>query len=129
MPQFPTARAFMSYVGLVPSESSSGESVCRGGITRAGNAHVRRLLVEAAWHHERPLSPASEARAAASAPTAAAAEACARCNRRLHARFLALRERRKPGGVIAAAVARELAGFVWAVGAAAQAAAAQGSPA
>lgn len=127
--RFPTARAFMSYVGLVPSESSSGESVCRGGITRAGNAHVRRLLVEAAWHHERPLSPASEARAAASAPTAAAAEACARCNRRLHARFLALRERRKPGGVIAAAVARELAGFVWAVGAAAQAAAAQGSPA
>ena len=85
---------------------------------------MRRLLVEAAWHHERPLSPASEAAAAASAPTAAAAEACARCNRRLHERFLALRARRKPGGVVAAAVARELAGFVWAVGAAAQ-----GSPA
>ena len=63
-------------------------------------------------------------RLAITAPTAAAAEACARCNRRLHERFLALRARRKPGGVVAAAVARELAGFVWAEGAAAQ-----GSPA
>lgn len=61
--RFPTARAFMSFVGLVPSESSSGGSVSRGAITRAGNAHVRRPLVEAAWHHERPLAAASEARA------------------------------------------------------------------
>ena len=56
--RFRSARAFMSFVGLVPSESSSGESVSRGAITRAGNAHVRRLLVEAAWHHEPPLRSA-----------------------------------------------------------------------
>ncbi|WP_165443486.1 transposase [Olsenella sp. Marseille-P4559] len=52
--RFRSARALMSLVGLVPPESSSGESASRGGITRAGNPHVRRLLVEAAWRHERP---------------------------------------------------------------------------
>ena len=112
----------------MPSESSSGESVSRGAITRAGNAHVRRLLVEAAWHHEPPLRPALAERMAAQAPTAALASSCARCNERLARRFSALRARGKHGSVCAAAVARELAGFVWAIGAEAQALAAQGSP-
>ena len=58
--RFPTARAFMSYLGLAPSESSSGESVSRGKITRTGNGHVRTLLVESAWHHARRLGPMSE---------------------------------------------------------------------
>lgn len=119
--RFRDARSLMSYVGLVPSESSSGESVSRGAITRAGNAHARRLLVEAAWHHERPLSPASEARWRDAAPTASIAGACGRCNERLHARFARLRGRGKPGCVCATAVARELAGFVWAIGSEAQA--------
>lgn len=127
--RFRSARAFMSFVGLVPSESSSGETTSRGGVTKAGNAHVRRLLVEAAWHHERPLAPGPRARSrASSAPTPSLEGACDRCNRRLHARFLDLRARRKHGCVIAAAVARELAGFVWAIGSEAQAVAAQGSP-
>ena len=119
--RFRDARSLMSYVGLVPSESSSGESVSRGAITRAGNAHARRLLVEAAWHHRRPLSPASEARVRAPAPTASLAGACARCNERLHARFGRLEGRGKPGCVCATAVARELAGFVWAIGSEARA--------
>ena len=127
--RFRSARAFMSFVGLVPSESSSGESVSRGAITRAGNAHVRRLLVEAAWHHERPLRTALAQRKAAQAPTAGLAEACAKCNERLNRRFAALRARGKHGAVCAAAVARELAGFAWAIGSEAQALAAQGSPA
>lgn len=127
--RFRSARAFMSFVGLVPSESSSGESVSRGAITRAGNAHVRRLLVEAAWHHEPPLRPALAERMAAQAPTAALASSCAGCNERLNRRFSALRARGKHGSVCAAAVARELAGFVWAIGSEAQALAAQGSPA
>ena len=87
--RFPDARSFMSYVGLVPSESSSGASVSRGGITRTGNGHARRLLVEAAWHHARaytPLSPTDLA-AAAGMP-AAVAEAAARANRRLHERWV-----------------------------------------
>ncbi|WP_436231972.1 transposase [Enorma phocaeensis] len=56
-PRFPSAPAFMSYLGLVPSEDSSGGKVERGGITRTGNRHVRTLLVEPAWHHARRWSP------------------------------------------------------------------------
>jgi transposase len=106
----------MSYVGLVPSESSSGESTSRGRITKTGNAHVRRLLVEAAWHHARPLSPASETDAASSAGLPAeAAGIASRANRRLHRRYLDLRARGKGANVTNVAVARELVGFCWAL--------------
>ena len=114
--RFPDARSFMSYVGLVPSESSSGETVSRGGITRTGNGHARTLLVESAWHHARrytPMSPTAIAEAAG--VPAAVAEAAARANRRLHERCAHLRSRGKPANVVNAAVARELAGFVWAL--------------
>ena len=114
--RFPDARSFMSFVGLVPSESSSGESVSRGRITRTGNIHVRTLLVEAAWQHARPLRPTSAAAMddAAGVP-ADVAEAAARANRRLHSRAAHLRGRGKPASVVNAAIARELAGFVWAL--------------
>ena len=82
--RFPTARSFMSYLGLVPSESSSGESVSRGPITRAGNAHVRTLLVESAWHHARAYRPGSaSALAAARDVPAPVAEAAARIQARV----------------------------------------------
>ena len=123
--RFPDARSFMSYVGRVPAESASGESVRRGGVTRAGNAHVRRLLVEAAWHHARPISPAADGTAGAHAPTASLDAAAARCNERRHRRYLDL-SARKPPCVAAAAVARELAGFVWAIGGEARALGAPG---
>ena len=114
--RFPDARSFMSFVGLVPSESSSGESVSRGGITRAGNIHVRTLLVEAAWQHARPLRPMSAAAMGDAAGVPAdVAEAAARANRRLHSRAAHLRGRGKPASVVNAAIARELAGFVWAL--------------
>lgn len=114
--RFPNARSFMSYVGLVPSESSSGETVSRGGITRTGNGHVRRLLVESAWCHARRYAPMSPtAMADAAGVPAAVAEAAARANRRLHERSEHLRSRGKPANVVNAAVARELAGFVWAL--------------
>lgn len=114
--RFPDARSFMSYVGLVPSESSSGETASRGKITRTGNAHVRTLLVEAAWHHARPLRTMSEAAMGdAAAVPADVAEAAARANRRLHDRYAHLRGRGKPAGVVNTAIARELAGFVWAL--------------
>ena len=114
--RFPDARSFMSYVGLVPSESSSGEAVSRGKITRTGNGHARTLLVEAAWHHARryaPMSPTAVADAAGG--SAAVAEAASRANRRLHERCAHLRSRGKPASVANVAVARELAGFVWAL--------------
>lgn len=114
--RFPTARSFMSYVGLVPSESSSGETVSRGKITRAGNAHVRTLLVEAAWQQARPLRALSPtAMSDAGAVPAGVAEAAARANRRLHDRCAHLRGRGKPACVVNTAIARELAGFVWAL--------------
>lgn len=114
--RFPDAPSFMSYVGLVPSESSSGESVSRGKITRTGNGHARTLLVESAWHHARrytPMSPTAIADAAG--VPAAVAGAAARANRRLHERCEHLRSRGKPANVVNAAIARELAGFVWAL--------------
>ena len=118
--RFPTARAFMSYLGLVPSESSSGESVSRGKITRTGNGHVRTLLVESAWHHARRLGPMSATSLAdARGVPAAVAEAAERANRRLASRSAHLRGRGRPANVVNTAVARELAGFVWAIATAA----------
>lgn len=114
--RFATPRALMSYVGLVPSESSSGESTSRGRITKTGNSHVRRLLVEAAWHHARPLPPLSEADLASSRGLGAeAAGIASRANRRLHRRYLDLRARKKGANVTNVAVARELVGFCWAL--------------
>ena len=114
--RFPDARSFMSFVGLVPSEPSGGESVSRGSITRTGNIHVRTLLVEAAWQHARPLRPMSAAAMGDAAGVPAdVAEAAARANRRLHSRAAHLRGRGKPASVVNAAIARELAGFVWAL--------------
>ena len=118
--RFPTARAFMSYLGLVPSESSSGESASRGKITRTGNGHVRTLLVESAWHHARRLGPMSATSLAdARGVPVAVAEAAERANRRLASRSAHLRGRGRPANVVNTAVARELAGFVWAIATAA----------
>ena len=118
--RFPTARAFMSYLGLVPSESSSGESASRGKITRTGNGHVRTLLVESAWHHARRPGPMSATSLAdARGVPVAVAEAAERANRRLASRSAHLRGRGRPANVVNTAVARELAGFVWAIATAA----------
>ena len=114
--RFPDARSFMSYLGLVPSESSSGETVSRGGITRTGNVHVRTLLVESAWHHARRCSPTSATAYSDTAYVGPLVAAGAReANRRLHARYAHLKGRGKPANVVNTAVARELAGFVWAL--------------
>ena len=114
--RFPDARSFMSFVGLVPSEPSGGESVSRGRITRMGSIHVRTLLVEAAWQHARPLRPMSMAAMGDAAGVPAdVAEAATRESRRLHSRCVHLRGRGKPASVVNAAIARELAGFVWAL--------------
>lgn len=114
--RFPSAPAFMSYLGLVPSEDSSGERVSRGPITRTGNGHVRTLLVEAAWHHARrwsPLSPTEIAKRSGIGPEAA--RIAAEANRRLHSKAERLRARKVKPNKANVAVARELAGFVWAL--------------
>ena len=114
--RFPDARSFMSFVGLVPSEDSSGETVSRGKITRTGNGHARTLLVESAWCHARRYTPLSATAVAdATGQPARIAEMAEKANRRLHDRSRALRSRGKPANVANVAVARELAGFVWAI--------------
>ncbi len=112
--RFPSPRALMAYVGLVPSEHSSGEQHHRGRITRAGNALVRRLLVETAWHYRRgPAVGKALARRRSGQPTRILAIAD-KAHQRLCRRFRILRARQKLPAKIVVAVARELSGFVWA---------------
>jgi transposase len=113
--RFATASELMAFVGLVPSEHSSGGSRRQGRITRTGNSHVRRILIEAAWHYRRlpRMSKAIRQRNdLVSAPVRAIAW---KAQQRLHKRLRRLLEHGKPAGKAAVAVARELAGFVWAI--------------
>jgi transposase len=103
------------FLGLTPSENSTGERRQLGSITKTGNTHARRLLVEAAWHQRRPLreSATLTQRRQAQPP---AVRACAdQSARRLHRRWHRLEQRGKRRTVVAIAVARELAGHCWAL--------------
>lgn len=111
--RFESARGLMAFLGLVPSEYSSGESEQRGAITKAGNSHARRLLIEAAWHYRHRPSVASLKRRRQGQPARVVALAD-KAMQRLHRRFNRLLAKGKPKPKVAVAVARELAGFVWA---------------
>ena len=113
--RFASAPAFMAYLGLVPGEDSSGEKHRRGRITRTGNALVRRLLVETAWHYQhRPSVGVALKRRRTGQPARVIAIAD-KAQHRLCRRFRKLAAEHKPPAKIAVAIARELAGFVWAV--------------
>ena len=113
--RFRSARHLMSYVGLVPSEQSSGERERRGSITKAGNRHVRRLLVEAAWHHRhRPALSAPLRRRREGQPARVLAIAD-RAQERLSARYRRMTARGINTPKTIVAVARELTGYLWAV--------------
>ena len=105
----------MAYLGLVPSEHSSGNSVRRGSITKTGNAHARRLLTEAAWSYRFPAAhePAA-ARAQPALPEPVRNHAW-KAQLRLCGRFARLSSRGVQVNKVCVAVARELAGFVWAI--------------
>ncbi len=109
-----TGASIGAYLGLVPTESSSGAQRSQGSITKTGNTHARRLLVEAAWHHQRPLRAPGKVLAArrAGLPPAVRARGEA-ADRRLHHRWVSMQARKKRSTVIAVAVARELAGWCW----------------
>lgn len=113
--RFERATGFMSYTGLTGSEHSSGGRVCRGGITKAGNAHVRRILVESAWsyRHRNVVSRALAGRREGC--PASVVQLARRAQDRLHRRYHRMLSRNKPAPVTVVAVARELAGFVWAM--------------
>src|SRR6266542_311611 len=112
--RFHSPRALMAYLGLVPGEDSTGEKHRRGRITRTGNALVRRLLVETAWHyHHRPGVGAALRQRRRGQPSRVIAIAD-KAQQRLCRRFRTLATAHKPAPKIAVAIARELAGFVWA---------------
>jgi transposase len=113
--RFARPEQLMSYVGLVPSESSTGHQRRLGAITKTGSAHARGLLVQAAWHY-RPRPNPSKAlsdRQQDQPPEAIAAARSAQ--RRLHRTWTRLEAPAKRRTIIAAAAARELARFSWAI--------------
>ncbi|MDP9285882.1 MAG: IS110 family transposase [Actinomycetota bacterium] len=103
------------FLGLTPSEDSSGERRRLGAITKTGNTHARRLLVEAAWHQRRPLRASAALERRRQGQPAAVRARADRSARRLHQRWQALEQRGKRRTVVAVAVARELAGHCWAL--------------
>ena len=112
--RFASARELMGFLGLTPSEYSSGESRHRGHITKTGNEHARRLLVEAAWHYRHAPRRSARAQAhAAHVPPDVPARAWA-AQVRLHHRHRHLTAHGKRSTVANVAVARELCGFLWA---------------
>jgi transposase len=109
-----TGSSIGAYLGLVPSEHSSGQSRSQGGITKTGNTHARRLLVEAAWHHRSTYrGPGVVLQRRWDQAPAAARTRGHTGNQRLHARWVNLNLRKKRPVIANVAVARELAGWCW----------------
>jgi len=113
--RFASPRELMGYLGLVPSERSTGDSVKRGPITKAGNRRARRILVEASWSYRHPPRVGREKQMkveAASEPVRAIAW---KAQTRLSGRFRALSKKGKRPTIVVTAIARELCGFIWAI--------------
>ncbi len=108
-----TGNTIGSFVGLVPSEYSSGTSRVQGSITKTGNTHVRRLLVEAAWHHRTRYVIGKTMRDRWGLAPAAARARGDEGNRRLHQRWVKFTDRKKKPTIANVAIARELAGWCW----------------
>lgn len=113
--RFSAARQYMGYTGLVPSEYSTGETRHQGKITKTGNSHLRRVLVESAWsyRYKPALKGKLHQRQEGQPPQIQAISW--KAQDRLHRKYYRLISRGKPGGKAVAAVARELAGFIWAI--------------
>lgn len=108
-----TGNTIGSFVGLVPSEYSSGSSRAQGAITKTGNTHARRVLVEAAWHHRPRYQAGAVMRSRWDQAPAAARARGDEGNRRLHHRWVGFLKRRKRSTAANVAIARELAGWCW----------------
>ncbi|MEU1596060.1 IS110 family transposase [Streptomyces sp. NPDC005708] len=108
-----TGATIGSYLGLVPSESSSGERRMQGPITKTGNSHARRLLVEASWHHRKRYRLGRELMRRQASQPPVVRDRADRGNRRLHRRWQRFDARDKRPTIAAVAVARELAGWCW----------------
>lgn len=113
--RFANPRQLMAYLGLVPSEHSSGASVRRGGITKAGNGAARRLLIEAAWSYRFPARISRELLLRQEDQPKPIRDIAWKGQVRLCARYRKLARTGKPVNVVTTAIARELTGFVWAI--------------
>jgi transposase len=114
--RFPSARQLMAAVGVVPSEYSTGDKTSRFSITKTGNAHVRRIAVESAWHYRRRPMPGRAIKARRKDQPQEIVAIAEKCEKRLNSKFYRLTSRHKKSTVAVVAVARELLGFIWAIG-------------
>jgi transposase len=113
--RFQTPRELMAYLGLVPSEASTGDTVRRGPITKAGNRRARRTLVECAWSYQHPPRVGKKKQEKVAAAPRAVREIAWKAQCRLCGRYRALIRKGKLKNVAITAVARELAAFIWAI--------------
>jgi transposase len=113
--RFARAEQLMSYVGLVPSENTTGSQRRLGAITKTGSGHARRLLVEAAWHYRKPPRVGKKLLERHDRQPAQAVAVAWSAQQRLHRTWTRLEQRAKRRTIIAVAAARELAGFCWAI--------------
>jgi transposase len=113
--RFANPRQLMAYLGLVPSEHSSGTSIKRGGLTKAGNSAARRLLIEAAWCYRFPARVSRELLLRQECQPRPIRDIAWKGQVRLCARYRRLTRTGKPANVVTTAIARELSGFVWAI--------------
>jgi transposase len=113
--RFDSPRQLMMYLGLVPSEHSSGSSTRRGGITKAGNGHVRRVLVEASWCYRFMARKTAHLQRRAEKASESVQAIAWKAQKRLCGRYRHLLERGKLKVQVCTAIARELAGFIWAI--------------
>jgi transposase len=121
--RFERAQQLMSYTGMVPSEHSSGSRRQQGAITKAGNNHLRRVLIEAAWHYRHRPCLSNRQRALQKQLDPRVVEIAWNAQLRLGRRYARLNARNKPPGKVVTAIARELVGFIWAIGRTTEAAA------
>jgi transposase len=113
--RFPSAGAFMSYLGLVPSECSSGNRRRQGGITKAGNTHIRKLLTESAWHYPRAVKESARLAARRAGTNELVIARADKAMRRLHDSYYKMIRHKKNPCVAITAVSRQLAGYIWGV--------------
>jgi transposase len=116
MRRFETPRHLMDYLGLVPSEHSSGDTRKKGGITKTGNREARRMLIEASWCYRYPARVARDKMKKVIELPKPVRDISWKAQLRLCERFRRLSMKGKKSTVVAAAIARELCGFIWAIG-------------
>jgi len=126
--RFPKPRQLMGYSGAVASEDSSGQRTRRGGITKAGNAHLRRVIVEAAWAYRYRPAVGAALRKRQTTASAEVKEIAWKAQHRLHGRYRALTARGKCKQQVVTAIGRELLGFIWAIGVHVESHTADGNP-